>query len=299
MQGTAPRISLTYPSVVILQRRGPVAALPLTVCTLNLCGMDRVTGKSKTAAGVASGQLTGARELQEDALGLYSPVADSGPRAGEVLLVLADGMGGHAGAEVASRLITDSFSAAYRECAGSVRGALRTSLDLANEVLAGLIASEPRLSGMGTTLVGCVIEEGRLYWISVGDSPLWLFRDATLRRLNADHSMRPLLDDMVRSGSMSREAARVDGRRNLLLSAVSGGTIAMIDLCEEPVPLQAGDLVMLASDGVETLEEAELVILLQGPDTLSVDELAAKLLAAVEAAAASHQDNASLILYRC
>lgn len=285
--------------LVILQPRGPVAALPLTACTLNLCGMDRVTGKSKTAAGAACGQLTGARELQEDALGLYSPVADSGPRAGEVLLVLADGMGGHAGGEVASRLITDSFSAAYRECAGSVRSALRTSLDLANEALAGLIASEPRLSGMGTTLVGCVIEEGRLYWISVGDSPLWLFRDATLRRLNADHSMRPLLDDMVRTGSMSREAARVDGRRNLLLSAVSGGTIAMIDLCEDPVPLQAGDLVMLASDGVETLEEAELVTLLQGPDTLSVDELAAKLLAAVEAAAASHQDNASLILYCC
>jgi protein phosphatase len=261
--------------------------------------MGLVTGKPKTAAGAASGQLTGDRELQEDALGMYLPVADSGPRAGEVLLVLADGMGGHAGGEVASRLITDSFSAAYRECAGNVPEALRTSLDLANGALAGFIANEPGLAGMGSTLLGCAIQADRLYWISVGDSPLWLFRDATLRRLNADHSMRPLLDDMVRAGSMSREAARVDGRRNLLFSAVSGGTIAMIDLCEDPVPLQAGDLVMLASDGVETLEEAELVTLLQDPDTRSVDELAGKLLAAVEAAAASHQDNASLILYRC
>jgi serine/threonine protein phosphatase PrpC len=247
---------------------------------------------------IATGQIVGGRERQEDALAAHSPVSETGPRAGEVLLALADGMGGHAGGEVASRLVVDSFCAAYRESTGSVADALRTSLDLANEALAGAVASNPAMRGMGTTLSGCVVREDRLHWISVGDSPLWLFRDATLRRLNADHSMRPLLDDMVRAGSMSREAARVDGRRNLLYSAVSGGAIAMIDLCKEPVPLQAGDLVMLASDGVETLEEAELVSLLQDAGTQRVAELAATLLAAVDTAGARYQDNASIILYR-
>ncbi|HYQ70795.1 MAG TPA: protein phosphatase 2C domain-containing protein [Gammaproteobacteria bacterium] len=248
---------------------------------------------------VASTQILGARELQEDALGIFVPVSATGPRDGEVLLVLADGMGGHTGGEVASRLVVDSFSSAYRECDGDPANALRTSLGLANASLAGVIEHEPELAGMGCTLLGCAIAAGRLHWISVGDSPLWLFRDASLQRLNADHSMRPLLDDLVRTGVMSREAAHVDGRRNLLYSAVSGGTIAMIDLCEEPLPLRAGDLVMLASDGIETLDEAELVALLQDAGALAVDELAGTLLTAVEAAAASHQDNASLILYRC
>ena len=247
---------------------------------------------------VASAQLTGAREQQEDALAVHAPVADSGVRAGEVLLVLADGMGGHVGGEVASRLVTDSFCTAYHDSDASVADALRSSLDLANESLARFTETEPGLAGMGSTLLGCVIQADQLYWISVGDSPLWLFRDMTLQRLNADHSMVPLLDDMVRTGVISPAAARTDPRRSLLRSAIAGKTVAMTDLCDHPLQLQTGDLVMLASDGVETLSEAELTAVLQHADALALDALAARLLAGVEDAAAKNQDNASIILFR-
>jgi protein phosphatase len=258
---------------------------------------DDMTGRP-AASVVASAQLTGAREQQEDALAVHAPVAGSGARAGEVLLVLADGMGGHAGGEVASRLVVERFCGAYAQSQLKITDALRSSLDLANEALAETVANEPSLHGMGSTLVCCVINEARLYWISVGDSPLWLFRDMTLQRLNADHSMVPLLDDMVRTGVISPEAARTDPRRSLLRSAITGKTVTMTDLCDNPLKLQTGDLVMLASDGVETLGEAELTALLQHSDALALDALAAKLLAGVEDAAARHQDNASIILYR-
>jgi protein phosphatase len=254
----------------------------------------------RPAAGmVASAQLTGARERQEDAVAIHAPVADSGTRAGEVLLVLADGMGGHTGGEVAGRLVVERFCAAYAESRSEITDALRSSLGLANEALAEAVASEPTLQGMGTTLVCCVIKDDRLYWISVGDSPLWLCRDMMLQRLNADHSMVPLLNDMVRTGLMSREKARADPRRNQLRSAVAGRAIAMVDLCDAPLQLQPGDLVMLASDGVETLTGDELAGLLQDAETPALDTLAGKVMAGIEAAAASNQDNASLILYRC
>jgi serine/threonine protein phosphatase PrpC len=254
----------------------------------------------RPAAGVAaSAQLTGAREQQEDALAIHAPVADSGARGGEVLLVLADGMGGHTGGEVAGRLVVEHFCLAYAQSPLKVTDALRSSLDLANEALAEAVASEPSLQGMGTTLVCCVIKESRLYWISVGDSPLWLYRDMMLQRLNADHSMVPLLDDMVRTGLINREEARADPRRHQLRSAVAGRAVTMVDLCDTPLQLQAGDLVVLASDGIETLTGDELAGLLQDADTLALDELAGKVLAGIEAIAASNQDNASLILYRC
>jgi protein phosphatase len=248
---------------------------------------------------VASAQLTGAREQQEDTMAIHAPVADSGARAGEVLLVLADGMGGHSYGEVASRLVTDSFCAAYAQSPLEIPAALRSSLDMANEALAEAVAHEPSQLGMGSTLVCCVIKAARLYWISVGDSPLWLYRDRLLQRLNADHSMAPLLDDMVRTGLMNREAARVDPRRNQLRSAVTGRAVALVDLCATPLQLQAGDLVVLGSDGVETLPEDELAGLLQDADTPALDVLAGNVLAGIEAAAARNQDNASLILYRC
>jgi serine/threonine protein phosphatase PrpC len=276
---------------------GELAAVARLAYPLQHGQNDNMTGRP-AARWAASAQLTGAREQQEDALAIHAPAADSGVRAGEVLLVLADGMGGHAGGEVASRLVADSFCAAYQDSNASVADALRSSLDLANEALADAVASEPSRNGMGTTLVCCVIKDDRLYWISVGDSPLWLFRDMALQRLNADHSMVPLLDDMVRTGLMSPEEARKDPRRNLLRSALAGKTVPLIDHCVNPLQLQTGDLVMLASDGVETLGEAELTALLQHSDALALDALAAKLLAGVEDAAARHQDNASIILYR-
>jgi serine/threonine protein phosphatase PrpC len=151
---------------------------------------------------------------------------------------------------------------------------------------------------MGTTLIGCVIGEDQLYWISVGDSPLWVCREGSLRRLNADHSMVPLLDNMVRTGAMDREAALLDVRRNMLRSAVTGTTIELVDVCEDPWLLQVGDIVVLASDGIQTLVDDELAALLSCPHEGSLQDLADRLMARIEAVADSSQDNASVILYR-
>ncbi len=248
---------------------------------------------------VATAQRKGARDYQEDTLAVQRFAADAGARANELLLVLADGMGGHAGGEIASRLVVDCFCAACSRSPGTVPDALRSSLDAANECLADAVLDAPELRGMGTTLVGCVIRENSLYWVSVGDSPLWVYRGGVLQRLNADHSMMPLLEQMVSAGELTREEFLKDPRRSMLRSALTGKTVELVDFCDKPFRLQAGDIVVLASDGVETLAEDDLAALLQDADAVELDELAENLLAGVEAAGASHQDNASVILYRC
>lgn len=247
---------------------------------------------------VATAQVTGDRERQEDTLAAQVLPADAEERAGELLLVLADGMGGYAGGDVASRLVVKHFCAAYVNSSANVPEALRSSLDIANEQLANAVAETPELRRMGTTLISCVIRGNRLYWVSVGDSPLWVCRDGALQRLNADHSMVPLLDDMVRTGIMSREEALADFRRNALRSVVAGKTIELMDLCVKPYHLQAGDIVILASDGVETLAEDELAAVLRNPPEESLQPLAGNLMTSIEAAGHSGQDNASVILYR-
>jgi len=252
---------------------------------------------------VATAQIAGARDYQEDRMAVHTFAADTGKRAGELLLVLADGMGGHAGGEVASRLVVEQFCQDYINGQAGVIEALRSSLNSTNEYLAEAVAETPKLRGMGATLIGCVVRGSDLYWISVGDSPLWLFRDGSLQRLNADHSMLPLLEAMVSSGEMSNEAAQTDRRRHMLRSAVTGKLMELVDVCAEPRRLQPGDVVMLASDGVETLSEDELIAVLeeqhdQTPQHQTPQQLADSIMIRIEAAGNSAQDNASVILYR-
>ena len=245
---------------------------------------------------VATAQIRGTRDYQEDTLA--AQVLSVGKSAEDLLLVLADGMGGHAGGGVASRLVADEFCMAYGNCPGNIPVDLRSCLDIANEALANAAVASPKLGGMGTTLIGCVIRDNELYWISVGDSPLWVCREGVLQRLNADQSMVPFLDEMVRTGVMERAAALVDPRRNMLRSAVAGKMLELVDLCGQPWQLLAGDTVMLASDGVETLTVDELAAVLQNPRARSLQQLADDLTASVEAAGQTSQDNASVILYQ-
>jgi len=247
---------------------------------------------------VATAQIAGARDYQEDRLAVHALAADAGKRAGELLLVLADGMGGHAGGEVASRLVVEQFCQDYINGQAGVIEALRSSLNSTNEYLAEAVAETPKLRGMGATLIGCVVRGSDLYWISVGDSPLWLFRDGSLQRLNVDHSMLPLLEAMVSSGEMSNEAAQTDRRRHMLRSAVTGKLMELVDVCAEPRRLQPGDVVMLASDGVETLAEVELIAVLEEQHDQTPQQLADSIMIRIEAAGNSAQDNASVILYR-
>ena len=123
-----------------------------------------------TLDAVAMAQIIGDRDNQEDVLASHAIGPNAGVHSGERLLILADGMGGHAGGEVASRLVVESFADAYVNSQSKIHDVLRSSLDSANERLTQAVAETARLRGMATTIIGCVVSDNQLYWISVGDS---------------------------------------------------------------------------------------------------------------------------------
>jgi serine/threonine protein phosphatase PrpC len=149
---------------------------------------------------------------------------------------------------------------------------------------------------MGTTLLAVLLtEDGQLQWISVGDSPLWLLRDGALQRLNEDHSMAGAFSELVAVGRMTAKSAQIASNRSALRSVVAGGPIDLIDL-PAPVKLKAGDTVVLASDGLLTVEPEVLTERLTEAANLQMEIVVSALLNAVEERREPEQDNTTLIV---
>ena len=240
------------------------------------------------------GQSQGGRAYQEDDMRIVYGGADT-----DVLMILADGMGGHQGGAVASRLAVETFAEAFVAAEGSVAARLRASLDAANAAVGRRADDDAGCWGMGCTLVACVVTPYEsAHWISVGDSPLWLLRgredgnDAAMERLNDDHSMKPVLEDLAKLGRISAE--EVASGSHQLRSAVMGDALAMVDAGGSN-RLAKGDRLLLASDGLETLPETEIarVCQLEGTAATAVSIL----LDAIDEAARPGQDNVTVILY--
>ncbi len=248
----------------------------------------------------------GARHYQEDMAAIWpgtddpflgdaalAPAAD-----GELIAVLADGMGGHAGGALASRMACEQFLAACAGGGGAGSERLLAALEAANAAIAGHVAANPLLSGMGSTLVGVVFGSAGVEWVSVGDSPLLLYRRGEVARLNEDHSLAPELDRMAAAGRITVEEARRDPRRHMLRAAVTGEDIDLVDVSRRPLAVEPGDYVILASDGLHTLDEAGIARAVAACAANGAAAVAEALIRAIEAARDPHQDNATVVAVR-
>jgi serine/threonine protein phosphatase PrpC len=249
---------------------------------------------------VASGISQGARDYQEDAITADFPV---GAEAGFV--VLADGMGGHAAGDVASKIVlTEVYSElkfhfadveAFETRAPEI---LRNVADLANETLRQHTRSHPETEGMGATLVVPCLVENRLWWISVGDSPLYLYRGGKLSQLNEDHSMAPQIDFMVKSGLMDAETAANHPDRNCLISVLMGTRIPKVDCPAKPYELRAGDIVICSSDGLQFLTDAQIERVVGKYAKKRSTEIAERLLEELQKLDDPDQDNISFTIIK-
>jgi protein phosphatase len=251
----------------------------------------------------ASRATQGARTYQEDTALTWpggDPFVPPGPvnGAGRLVAVLADGMGGHAGGALASRAACESFIAAYAGHGGEKRDRLVAGLEAANEAIAQMVRDRPQLTGMGSTLVGAVFADEGVEWVSVGDSPLLLYRRGEIATLNEDHSLAPELDRMAAAGHISEEQARRDPRRHMLRSAVTGDDLDLVDLSRKPLAMEPGDYVILASDGLQTLEAGEIERIIAAYSEDGASAVAGALIRAVEAVRDPHQDNTTVIAVR-
>ena len=249
---------------------------------------------------VASGISQGARDYQEDAITADFPV---GAEAGFV--VLADGMGGHAAGDVASKIVlTEVYSELkfqYADVQAFERRApeiLRNVAEFANQTLRDHADNHPETEGMGATLVVPALVENRLWWISIGDSPLYLLRNGRLTRLNEDHSMAPQIDFMVKSGLMDPVVAANHPDRNCLISVLMGTRIPKIDCPTRPYELQAGDIVVCASDGLQFLTDTQIEKVLTKYRKSRSTEIAERLLEEIHRLDDPDQDNISFTVIK-
>jgi protein phosphatase len=174
------------------------------------------------------------------------------------LYVVADGMGGHRGGQVASRVALETLEGLAAEGRGSlsdhVRGANRAVWDRSVE--------DEQLSGMGTTLTAARIEGASALIAHVGDSRAYLLRDGTLRQLTADHT---LVARMVKSGEITEAEADVHPHKNVLTRAL--GTDEQVDVDEDTVALLDGDRLLLCSDGLTGMvTEDQIQAILENSD---------------------------------
>lgn len=254
----------------------------------------------------ARNAIRGTREYQEDASAFANGAAEGfldsdklkHSTSGNVLAVLADGMGGHVGGAYASRTACNSFISSYASSGGSTRDRLAAALQASNRSIAERISEDRTYQGMGCTLVGAYFRDNSFRWISVGDSLLYLFRNDQLKQLNEDHSFAPVLAKMVENGDLTREQANSHPQRHALLSALMGDALKRFDLPDRQYNLHAGDWVIIASDGILTLSHEKIAQIIKQNQGLDPKAVVDGLLKAVDDAGRPRQDNTTVMAIR-
>jgi len=173
-----------------------------------------------------------------------------------VLAVIADGMGGSAAGEVASRIAVDAIGRLYYESAAPAQEALKQALLGANREILEAAQKDERLAGMGTTCVTLVVLRGEAHAAHVGDSRLYLVRAGQIYRMTEDHSM---VGEMVRQGMITRQEACQHDDRNVILRALGSQPTVEIAMWDRPLPVRPGDRFLLCSDGLHDLVEEETI----------------------------------------
>jgi len=206
------------------------------------------------------------RSANEDACGAR-------PDAG--LYVVADGMGGHKGGEVASHFIVDRFLHAADAVPPEelAPGFLQETLDSCNAALNRMAEGDEDLKGMGATVEAALFRDGLLHLAHVGDSRAYLLRGDEMRRLTSDHSW---LGQQVRLGLLTAEEARNHPKRSRVNRAVGRKPSLAIDVVTEQ--LQPGDRVLLCSDGLTDVVGDETIKMILGIAD-SAEECGAELIA--------------------
>lgn len=197
------------------------------------------------------------RTVNQDAFGRFDDAAR-----GEILLVVADGLGGHRGGEVASQMAVERLGRAVFDGVEDPATRLRAAIEQTNEMIYTVARDDTSLDGMGTTVVCLLLaEDGGAHVAHVGDSRLYRLRAGRIEPLTEDHS---LVATLVREGVLTEQDARTDPRRNQILLALGVRPDTEIEVAA--VELAPGDVFLLCSDGLHgLLDDAQILALAHRP----------------------------------
>lgn len=210
------------------------------------------------------------------------------------LFIVADGMGGHVAGEVASRVAVESISAFIQETADHDRNRtwpfpfepelsmdgnrLKAAFLLANRRIATTIADSQDLRGMATTASAILVGREHACVAHIGDSRVYVLRAGKLGQITDDHSW---VEEQVRAGVLTPDAARQHPWRNVVTRALSGSEDPEIDVVE--VKPSRGERFLLCSDGLFGVVTDDQIGTILGDDTSSLDGICGRLIEAANA----------------
>ncbi|HEX6422952.1 MAG TPA: PP2C family serine/threonine-protein phosphatase [Acidimicrobiales bacterium] len=233
-----------------------------------------------------SATATGPRSENQDRVGVSPAWA-----------VVSDGAGGHRGGALAAQLALDAAVARIEAAGATVdETLLQRALDEAHRAVRARRAQDDEVASMAATLTLAVAAsagtEGSTWFVAnVGDSPAWSLASGRLTRLSQEHN---LAAELVRSGAISRDEARTHPGRHVITLAIGGD--ADVNAAPMAVELHAGDALVLASDGIEVLDEPTIVEVV--PEAPSAAQAARRLVDAALARGATDNVTVAVVRHR-
>lgn len=182
---------------------------------------------------------------------------------GSRLFVVADGMGGHAGGETASRLTVETvvqsiLSDKAAKLGGEAGDLLMGAIHRANTAVHSAAEKNKELSGMGTTVVAMYFSDGKMYIGHVGDSRVYMAKKKQIWQLTKDHS---LVNEKLKAGIITREQMKRDRSRNVITRSVGFESSVLVDIYEKDV--NNSEIYIACSDGLSGMvEDAEILRLI-------------------------------------
>jgi PPM family protein phosphatase len=217
---------------------------------------SHATLQSLRPEGAMRSDVGAVRSVNEDRLAYVTPRDDDPASARGSIMVVADGMGGHAAGEVASELAVETICRVYYELSGPMPDALVSALLAANRAIKMWAESHPECKGMGSTCTALAVLNGETWLAHVGDSRAYLLRDGHLTQLSQDQT---LVAQMVRDGELTPEEAEHSPVRNVILQALGSKEDVVPAVWSDPLPLAAGDVLVLCTDGLSGVVDASII----------------------------------------
>jgi serine/threonine protein phosphatase PrpC len=220
------------------------------------------------------------------------------------LFIVADGMGGHAAGEIASKVAVDSINEFVCLTSGDEEitwpfglddtisydgNRLKTAVRFANRKVLEATKEKSEYEGMATTVAAVLVDAKVANLAHVGDSRIYLFRDGNLEQLTSDHSW---VNEQLQSGIISAEQARTHPLRNVVTRALGGKADLQVDM--QTHDIRPGDILLVCSDGLTTMVPDEHIARVLSQAEGDLDKGADGLVA--EANARGGEDNISVLL---
>lgn len=246
---------------------------------------------------IGTSSVIGRRKQQQDAVktdDFYSYLEN-----GKAIAVLCDGMGGLASGEKASNTCVNVVYNAFHSGVEieSVSDFYKAVVSHADEAVLSMKNDDGSLvTGAGTTLVSVVIDGDNLYWLSVGDSRIYIIRGNDILCITKDHNLLMILNQRVQRGEITKEEAESNPQKEALVSYIGMGGVRYMDINLKPFQLLDGDHIVLCSDGLyRSVSEDEIkqIVLKHGEKT---DAAAEELTDFALSKNYKHQDNTSVIV---